>query len=303
MILAAHPAAVGLIEKSVGYLYHVGWIVLESTVLSPVFVGAVVGILLLQHLKPADSKQKTFGVGFLHDGVWVILAVVFEGTFLIFYTKALKVFYTDQLSFLTVEAFVRLPAAARFILGIFLADFLAWFQHWVKHKVPWFWEMHAVHHSQRELNLFTDFRFHYLEYLISRPLVMIPLFILANDVPKIAAYSLFTTWFPRLYHANIRSNFGWLRYIFVSPQSHRVHHSVEERHRDRNFGVIFSIWDRLLGTQYADCREYPETGIVDPAFPLEKEASPSSLLVVPLRQMLYPFIAIGRSLSTKNPKA
>ena len=294
--------AADVMEKIARYLYHVCRGILHDSVLSPVFVFAVVFILLLEQWKPADSKQKAFGVGFFHDGVWVLLALAFQGTFLVVYVNALKAFYDARLSFLTVEAFDRLPESARFIIGILLADFLAWFQHWVKHQVPWFWQMHAVHHSQRELNQFTDYRFHYLEYIISRPIALIPLFIFANDAPRIAAYSLFAAWYPHVYHANIRSNFGWLRYIFVTPQSHRVHHSVEDRHRDRNYGVIFSVWDRLLRIQYADCREYPETGIVDASFPLEKEKSLSSLFLVPLRQMLYPFAAMGRSLSYRKER-
>src|SRR5262249_2339003 len=151
-------------------------------------------------------------------------------------------------SFLTVHALDHFPQMARLALAILLADLLAWTQHWVKHKVPWFWQIHAVHHSQREINVFTDYRFHYFEYLISRPIVMLPLMMLGIDTPKIFAYTLFVAWYPRLYHANIRSNFGFLRYVFVTPQSHRIHHSIEKQHADKNFGLIFSFWDRLFGT-------------------------------------------------------
>ena len=67
-------------------------------------------------------------------------------------------------------------------------------------------------------------------------------------------------------------------------------------HHDRNYGVIFSIWDRLFGTHYAGADEYPATGIPDRDFPLERSAGVLPLLVTLLRQLLYPFAAILRSL-------
>jgi sterol desaturase/sphingolipid hydroxylase (fatty acid hydroxylase superfamily) len=95
-------------------------------------------------------------------------------------------------------------------------------------------------------------------------------------------------WYTRFYHGNIRTNLGPLRYVLVTPQSHRIHHSIEPRHLDTNFGALFSIWDRLFGTQYRGHDEYPETGIADAAFPHEAKGDLRSLLVTPLAQMAYP---------------
>jgi len=265
----------------------------QDTILSPVFVIVVTGILVLERIFPVNPRQKMFSVGFLQDAVWLVLALLFEGLVVAGYTNGLKNFYQAHLSFLTVSAVGHWPEAFRFFWGILLTDFLAWFQHWVKHKVPWFWQIHAVHHSQREINLFTDFRFHFLEYIISRTIVVIPLLMLAIDTPKIAAYTVFITWLTRFYHANIKTNFGIFRYIFVTPQSHRVHHSIEQRHQDLNFGVIFSFWDRIFKTRHENCEEYPETGIHDEKFPLEMDAG-LSLLMVPVRQLVYPFFVILR---------
>ncbi len=286
----------GLATKIAWFFVHGAGSILEKTLLSPLFVGAVAFILVLERLRPVDPKQPTFSAGLLQDGGWMIFALSFEALIVGRYTHALKTLYDAHLSFLTLDSFARLPSAARFLIGILLADFLAWFQHWLKHKVPWFWQFHAVHHSQRQINLFTDFRFHFLEYLVSRPIVMLPLMIFANDAPKIVAYTLLTAWQTRLYHANIRSNFGWLRYVLVNPQSHRVHHSAEKRHTDLNFGVVFSFWDRLFRTQYGPGDEYPKTGIHDAAFPLEISRSPFAVLVTGWRQTVYPLRVIGRSL-------
>jgi sterol desaturase/sphingolipid hydroxylase (fatty acid hydroxylase superfamily) len=133
-----------------------------------------------------------------------------------------------------------------------------------------------VHHSQKELNFFTDFRYHVVEYVVRHTFLVIPFLVLAVEAPTIILFAIFQRWYTRVYHGNIRTNLGPLRYLLVTPQSHRVHHSIEGRHRDRNFGSLFSIWDRLFGTQYRRYDEYPDTGIEDAAFP-SKEAAGSGI--------------------------
>lgn len=267
--------------------------ILKDTLLSPVFCTAVAGILLLERLCPIEPDQPTFSVGFLQDSLWLFLALAFTGSVVAAYSKGIKTLFETHLGFLTIKEIERVPETARVVFGVLLADFLAWFQHWLKHKVPWFWQFHAVHHSQRQMNLFTDLRFHYMEYVISRPIVMLPLLMFQVSTPNIVGFGLFSVWQTRFYHASIRTNLGPLRYIFVTPQSHRVHHSVESRHRDVNFGVMFSFWDRLFKTQYPGHAEYPKTGIEDPFFPLEQKSGLLSLLTTAFKQMVYPFRVIA----------
>ena len=270
-------------------------IILKQTLLSPVFVIAVAVIMLIEKLFPVHRHQATFSLGLIQDGVWVVLALAFNATVMVCYARTLTAFYEAHLRFLTVHASDSLPRTVSFGIAILLADLLAWFQHWLKHKVPWFWQIHAVHHSQPEINLFTDFRFHLFEYLISRPIVMLPLLMLSLKTPEIVWWSVFYQWYTRFYHANIKSNLGPLRQLLVTPQSHRVHHSIETRHQDKNFGVLFSFWDRLFGTRYAGCGEYPQTGIRDTAFPLENKEDPMGLLFNPIRQNVYPFLTIAKN--------
>jgi sterol desaturase/sphingolipid hydroxylase (fatty acid hydroxylase superfamily) len=166
----------------------------------------------------------------------------------------------------------------------------------IQHKVPWFWHFHVVHHSQRDLNLFTDYRYHVFEYVVKQTVYFIPLMMFGIPQAEIVGLSLFLVWHARLYHGNIKANFGPLRYIIVTPQSHRIHHSVEELHRDRNFGAFLSIWDWMFGTQHPGHLEYPDTGVGDKTFPHEKSISVVSLFLTPIAQMIYPFRVIGRNL-------
>jgi sterol desaturase/sphingolipid hydroxylase (fatty acid hydroxylase superfamily) len=259
------------------------------------YVGTAL-ILFAERLFPVDRGQKTFTMGFFQDIVWVGLQAIAAATLLSVYVKFLVSVYRAHLDFLTVRGIEELPLLLKYAIWILVVDLTSWFHHWVKHKVPWFWQLHAVHHSQKEMNLFTDLRYHAFEYLISRTLVTFPLLMLQTNLEEIVYFNLFHAWYTRMYHARIRSDFGWLRYILVTPQSHRIHHSLETIHHDKNFGVIFSFWDRLFGTQYTGWQEYPKTGIRDKSFPVETSVKGLSLLVTPIRQNLYPLGNILRSL-------
>ena len=278
------------------YLFHALDVILKQTLLSPVFVTAVVLILVCERYFPVHRSQPTFSLGMLQDSVWVALSIVFEAILVSAYADGLRSLLQNRGSFLIIHPLDAWPVVLRLGIAVLMADFLAWFQHWLKHKVPWFWEFHAVHHSQREINLFTDFRFHLVEYLISRPIVILPLVMLSLKTPTIVYWTVFINWYTRFYHANIKTNLGPLRYLVVTPQSHRVHHSILPQHTDQNFGVLFSIWDSLFKTRYAGCQEYPPTGIVDPSFPLETKKDPFDLLWTPIRQLVYPFVAIVKNL-------
>jgi sterol desaturase/sphingolipid hydroxylase (fatty acid hydroxylase superfamily) len=157
------------------------------------------------------------------------------------------------------------------------------------------WHFHSVHHSQRQLNLFTQARFHAVDVATLAPILYTPLYVLNLDFELAVWIVLLTDWYGRVTHANLRTNFGFLRYAFVTPQSHRIHHSREERHHDKNFGTLLCIWDRLLGTQWPDHNEYPTTGIADDSFPWEESVRGTHVLSNYFAQLMYPFRQIFKS--------
>ncbi|MFV0524697.1 MAG: sterol desaturase family protein [Acidimicrobiales bacterium] len=95
-------------------------------------------------------------------------------------------------------------------------------------------------------------------------------------------------WWTRLQHANLRLNFGPLRYLLVTPQSHRIHHSVDPVHYNSNYASVFA-WDRLFGTQHKDSASYPPTGIGDRHYPEATSYQPRDLLASLTGQLMYPF--------------
>lgn len=173
--------------------------------------------------------------------------------------------------------------------AIVVFDFLQWFHHWVRHKVKAFWHFHAIHHSQTEMNVFTDLRIHSAEYLISEVVVFLPMFALGLPALAVMGVGSVRWWYTRFIHANIRTNLGPLKHVLVTPQFHRVHHSIEPRHQDKNFGVVLSVWDRMFGTMHADYEEYPATGVAGlPAEP-PRGFAPAAWAKDYVRLFVYPF--------------
>jgi sterol desaturase/sphingolipid hydroxylase (fatty acid hydroxylase superfamily) len=144
--------------------------------------------------------------------------------------------------------------------------FYYWF-HRSQHTTA-LWPQHALHHSETHLNAATAFRHHILENIVKVPLVDIPLmFIFVESVwdergliTQIATG--FVAYLGVFAHSNLRIGFGPLSWLIISPQTHRIHHSVEAVHWNRNFAAYFPVIDVMFGTYYHPRRdEYPDTGI------------------------------------------
>jgi sterol desaturase/sphingolipid hydroxylase (fatty acid hydroxylase superfamily) len=266
-----------------------------SVYLSPFFWALLALALVIERAQPATAsataRRGIFSAGFAQDAVYFGLTSAFRVLVLSFYVGWLQRLYASHLDFLTVQAVAAWPMWAKAAVAIAITDFLGWFHHLVRHKVPFFWRLHSIHHSQRDMNILTDLRYHPLEYAITQTILFLPMLMFGAAFPVIFGYAFFQQWYTKLYHASIRTNMGFLRYVLVTPQSHRIHHSTQPAHFDCNYGVVFSIWDRMFGTQNPDAESYPETGVDDPTFPYESGAGVKDLLRSTWAQLVYPFRA------------
>jgi sterol desaturase/sphingolipid hydroxylase (fatty acid hydroxylase superfamily) len=253
---------------------------------TPLFWGMAALILASEALYPADAEQQVLSRGLATDTVYFLTTMLFRATVISAYVGLLKSLYDAHLHFLTIGLVADLPTAARLAVSILVIDCLGWCHHYIRHRVPVIWRLHAIHHSQEQLNLFSPFRIHPLDYVVSVSLVSLPMFVTGSSTSEAFAFSFFSVLHAMLTHANVRWRLGPLRYILVTPQSHRIHHSTLPEHYGRNLGVIFSIWDRLFGTAY-DGDEYPAVGVRDPAFPRDRDKSRGLLRTVAL-QWAYP---------------
>lgn len=147
-----------------------------------------------------------------------------------------------------------------------LNDFFFYWCHRIQHR--FLWRFHAVHHSIREMSAVNSYH-HLSETLMSLILYTVPTSLIVSDAAEAVPWIGLLLWLHIVWiHSPTRANFGPLRILFVDNVYHRIHHSLEERHFDRNFGAFTTLWDRLFGTHYApEPGEWPDVGLTGIAAP------------------------------------
>ena len=150
------------------------------------------------------------------------------------------------------------------------------------------WRFHAFHHSQRELNVFSEFRLHPFDMIVSRLLIVVPLAMVQLPPVSLLFLLVVQKWYLMFLHSNTRIHFRMLGYVVATPLFHRMHHSKEVRHANANFGVYLSVWDWLFGTRQEPHGAAPcITGVVE--YPAEQDSAWYAMGAVYVRQLLYPF--------------
>lgn len=165
--------------------------------------------------------------------------------------------------------------------GILVLDFAAYAGHVLKHKIPILWRFHRVHHSDADMDVTTGFRFHPVEALISWVFLLPAIVLFGVPTASILIFAGLYSLSALAQHANFAFP-EWadriVRVIFVSPGSHRIHHSPQRERTDSNYGTLFSFWDRFFGT-YKTARHHAETQFgLEPA-----DESLKALLINPFR--------------------
>jgi sterol desaturase/sphingolipid hydroxylase (fatty acid hydroxylase superfamily) len=137
------------------------------------------------------------------------------------------------------------------LAAVVILDFFAWAAHLLLHKTSWGWRTHRVHHSDVAVDVTTAFRQHPGETIWRLAWRLVPIWILGIPLPFVAVHEALSAANALLEHANVgvpESLDRLLRWVFVTPNMHKWHHSRDARETDTNYGNIFSIWDRLFGT-------------------------------------------------------
>ncbi len=148
----------------------------------------------------------------------------------------------------------RAPDGVRFIIAIVALDFAIYLQHILFHAVPGLWRLHVVHHADLDFDVTTGLRFHTFEILISTFIKIGVVFALGPPLWAVLAFEVLLNGTSMFNHSNVRLPAGLdraLRWIVVTPDMHRVHHSVDRRETNTNFGFNLPWWDFLLGTYRA----------------------------------------------------
>ena len=139
-------------------------------------------------------------------------------------------------------------------VAVVVMDFVIWLQHVIVHAVPVLWRLHRVHHADPDYDLTTGARFHPIEMVLSMLIKLSTIAVLGPPVLAVVIFEVLLNAAAMFNHGNIRLPAGLdrvLRWVIVTPDMHRVHHSVEVDETNSNFGFNLPWWDRLFGTYRA----------------------------------------------------
>lgn len=153
----------------------------------------------------------------------------------------------------------QVPALLGVLISIVALDFIIYLQHVLVHAVPALWRLHRVHHADLDYDVTTGARFHPLEIILSMFIKFAAIVVLGAPVLAVLIFEVILNAMAMFNHSNIRLPLvmdNILRLVLVTPDMHRVHHSIEDDEANSNFGFSLSLWDRLFGTY----RHQPRAG-------------------------------------------
>jgi len=155
--------------------------------------------------------------------------------------------------------YYSLPFTLSIILSIIAMDFIIYLQHVLVHAVPVLWRLHRVHHADLDYDVTTGARFHTIEIILSMLIKFATIVVLGPPVVAVIMFEVVLNAMAMFNHGNVglpRTLDTLLRWFIVTPDMHRVHHSIEDDEANSNFGFNLSWWDRLFGTY----RDQPRAG-------------------------------------------
>jgi sterol desaturase/sphingolipid hydroxylase (fatty acid hydroxylase superfamily) len=182
---------------------------------------------------------------------------------------------------LTMSAFI--PTAIGTFCSILVGDFIFYWYHRAQHSFPFLWSIHELHHADTELNATTSLRTYFLENILQTIIIAFPLIYIFGNSRDVVVLTVILTTLLFFTHANLRLSMGIFTKVLTGPQLHRIHHSIEKQHQDKNFAQFFPLFDILFGTYYHPHKdEFPKTG----APHLRSDAPITETLLRPWNQLL-----------------
>jgi sterol desaturase/sphingolipid hydroxylase (fatty acid hydroxylase superfamily) len=184
--------------------------------------------------------------------------------------------------------YLDLPSGFEMFVTVVFLDLMVYLQHILTHMVPLFWRFHIVHHSDLDLDVSSGLRFHPVEIICSG-VYKIGLILALGPAPvSVMLFEAILNGMAQFSHSNVKLP-DWLdtvlRWVFVTPDMHRIHHSVEWQETNSNYGFNLSIWDRLLGTYIQEAsKPQPEIIIGVSKYRKPEDVGLLALLLMPFRK-------------------
>lgn len=288
---------IAIIKNSyVGYWNYIQQEITLQTSWVNYFYGLILISLLvwvLEMVFPWRKNQSIFRKGF-----WLDIFYMFFNFFLlnlivlIALSNTVAQFFNDALSTvgLTLNSFQlfevnTLPKPLSLLVFFIITDFVQWNIHKLLHKVNFLWNFHKVHHSIKEMGFAGHLRYHWMEPIVYKSLLYIPLAIIGGfNVEDVAIVHFSALTIGHLNHANLGWDYGFLKYFFNNPKMHIWHHSKTLPNKyGVNFGISLSSWDYIFKTNYIPSEgknielgfegdeNFPKTFIEQELFPIHKK--------------------------------
>lgn len=252
-----------------------------------VFAGLFCAMALLETLAPRREKKPVTAKRWFTN--WTIVIIDSVLVRLLFKTAAVGGALWAAEQGIGLFNMVAAPYWLAIIVSFIVLDFAVWLSHVASHKIPIFWRIHRMHHSDVDFDVTTAIRFHPIEIILSMIWKYAVVVAVGAPATAVLLFEIVLNGGAMFNHSNWRLPLWidrWLRLIIVTPDMHRVHHSIERREHDTNYGFNLSIWDRLFNT-YTD---QPELGHTDMKIGLKpwQDEQPTGLswsLMLPFRKL------------------
>jgi lathosterol oxidase len=236
------------------YTVGLDWFVLNLLLLALVFVP-------LERFRPHRSEQTTFRFGWTTDGIHFLVSHLALQMLTFFTllpaTTIVELWHPESLR----SAIAAQPRLLQVLEIVVITDLVQYWVHRGFHHVPSLWRFHAIHHSSRAMDWLAGSRLHVVDVLITRGLVILPVFLLGFSREAVYTYLVFVGFHAVFIHANLGVSFGRLDHWIATPRVHHWHHAITPV--DRNFAVHLPVLDRIFGTLHLPERGWPDAYGID----------------------------------------
>lgn len=258
------------------------------------FLGVMAVMVILQSLFPRKATVAMAPVRWRTNGLLVVIDSVLVR--LLGPLAAVGVAAWADRHGIGLLALIEAPLWLEMVVAVIVLDLAIYAQHVATHYIPMLWRFHQVHHADRDIDATTGVRFHPAEIVVSMLYKGVVVLLLGPAVVAVILFEALLNGSAIFNHANVALP-RWLdqvlRLVVVTPDTHRVHHSVHGAEANRNFGFFLSVWDRLFGTYQAQPRDGHAAMVIGLPAPASVRAGarPDTLgwsLLAPFRQAADP---------------
>jgi sterol desaturase/sphingolipid hydroxylase (fatty acid hydroxylase superfamily) len=224
----------------------------HSDIYTAAFFGAIILVAIWESAAPRRDNGAQLRRRWV--GNIALAALNFSVLYLVFPVAAVGFSLVIESQNFGVLRWVGVPLWLAALIGYLAIDFARYLQHYLLHRISFLWRFHRIHHADPDIDFTVGLRFHPVEALFTVTFVFGVIALLGPPPMAVLAAEVCAAISGMIVHANGRAP-NWaervVRPLFVTPDMHRIHHSVDRREHNSNFSVVYSFWDRLCGTYLA----------------------------------------------------